>query len=427
MRTLALSLGLLAAVWAQAAPKVLAVTVDGIVHPVTVEILGHAFDQAARDNDQAVLLRLNTPGGLMDASRRVNEKIVASKVPVIAYVTPSGGRAASAGFFLLEAADIAAMSPGTNTGAASPVLLGEQMDPVMRHKVENDASAWLRSMVTKRGRNAELAEKTVREAKAFTEKEALDDHLIDLVAPDERKLLADLDGREITRFDGRKEILHTRDAEIVDYQPTARERIIAAVADPNIAFLLLVLGALGIYVEFSAPGMIFPGVAGGILALLGLSGLAVLPINWIGAALLILGVTLFVLEAKFASHGILGGGGTLAMVLGAVLLINGPPEVRIHLTTALSVSIPFALITMFLVSLVVRARTNKVVMAEGGLLDLIGEARTALSPAGKIFVHGEYWDAVSTQPVDVGGHVRVVGVDGMKLRVEPAANPLNGR
>jgi membrane-bound serine protease (ClpP class) len=408
---------------AHAASKVIAVDVDGIIHPITTEILSHVFDQAASENATAVLIRLNTPGGLLDASREITSKMVASRAPVIVYVTPSGGRAASAGFFLLEAADIAAMAPGTNTGASSPVLEGAQMDPVMRNKVENDASAWLRSIVLKRGRNVELAEKTIREAKAFTEKEALDDHLIDAIEPDQARLLSDLDGREITRFDGRKEILHTRDADVSEYRPTSRERIIGAIADPNVAFILLVLGALGIYVEFSSPGLIFPGVAGGIMALLGLSGLAVLPINWIGAALLILGVSLFVLEAKFASHGILGGGGTLAMILGALLLINGPPELRIHLSTALSTTIPFALITMFLVSLVVRARANKALMTNGGLIDEIGEARTALAPGGKVFVHGEYWDAVSATPVNKGEPVRVVTVDGMKLRVEPRVHP----
>jgi membrane-bound serine protease (ClpP class) len=409
---------------ADAAPRIVAVNVDGIIHPVTVEIIGNAIEQASRENAEAVLLRLNTPGGLLDSSREINEKIVGSRVPVIAYVTPSGGRAASAGFFLLQAADVAVMAPGTNTGAASPVLMGQQMDPVMRSKIENDTSAWLRSVVTKRGRNADLAEKTIREAKAFTEKEALDNHLIDLVIPDEQHLLAELDGREITRFDGRRQTLHTRDTEIVPYRLSTRERIISSIADPNIGFILLVLGALGIYVEFSAPGLIFPGVAGGILALLGLSALAVLPINWIGAALLILGASLFVLEAKFASHGILGVGGTLAMVLGALLLINGPPEVRIRLSTAVAVSVPFALITMFLVSLVVRARANKVVTGEEGLLNEVGLAFTALAPAGKIFVHGEYWDAVSNAPVEPGSEVRIVGIDGLKLRVEPASKQL---
>jgi membrane-bound serine protease (ClpP class) len=419
MRSWALTLVFLAAALQVRAAKVIAIDVDGIIHPITVEIISHAIDEAASENAAAVLIRLNTPGGLLDSSREITSKIVASRVPVIAYVTPSGGRAASAGFFLLEASDIAAMAPGTNTGASSPVLMGEQMDPVMRSKVENDASAWLRSIVVKRGHNAELAEKTIREAKAFSETEALSDHLVDLIAPDEARLLIALDGREITRFDGRKEILHTAGATIVDYPLTARERIIRSIADPNIAFILLVLGALGIYVEFSSPGLILPGVLGGILALLGLSGLAVLPINWIGAALLMLGAAMFVLEAKFASHGILGTGGAVAMILGALLLVNGPPEVRIHLSTALSVTVPFALITMFLVSLVVKARANKALMSNGGLLNEIALARTALTPSGKVFVHGEYWDAVSSTPVDRGAEVRVISVDGMKLHVEP--------
>ncbi len=421
MRTFAWALA--ASLSLSAAPKIIAINVDGIIHPVTVEIISHAIDQAVREDAAAVLIRLNTPGGLLDATRQITSKIVASPVPVIAYVTPSGGRAASAGFFILESADLAVMAPGTNTGASSPVLEGQQMDPVMRSKVENDASAWLRSIVTKRGHNTELAEKTIREAKAFTEKEALDDHLVDLIEPDEAALFNALDGRAVSRFDGRQTTLHTAGAEVADYRPTARERIVATIADPNVAFILLVLGALGIYVEFSSPGLIFAGVGGGIMVLLGLSGLAVLPINWIGAALLILGVSMFVLEAKFTSHGVLGIGGSIAMVLGALLLVNGPPELRIHLSTALAVTIPFALITMFLVSLVVRARSNKAVMSNGGLLNEVGQARTALSPAGKVFVHGEYWDAVSSSPVDAGGAIRVVAVDGMKLRVEPSARP----
>jgi membrane-bound serine protease (ClpP class) len=417
MPTLLFLLAVLAAA-APAAPKVIAVNVGGVVHPVTVEIIGHAIDEATRENAAAVLIRLNTPGGLLDATREITSRIVASRVPVIAYVTPSGGRAASAGFFLLESADVAAMAPGTNTGASSPVLEGQQMDPVMRNKVENDASAWLRSFVTKRGRNAELAETTIRQAKAFTEKEALDNHLLDLIVPDERRLFDELDGREIKRFDGRTEVLHTRGAEIADYRPSVRERIVQSIADPNIGYILMIIGALGIYAEFQAPGLIFPGVAGGIALLLGLSSLAVMPINWAGAALLILAVALFVLEAKFASHGILGTGGTVAMVLGSLLLINGPPELRIRLATALAVSVPFALITMFLVSLAIQARRQKVVTG-GALAGEIGQARTALAPAGKVFLRGEYWDAVSSAPVEEGGEVRVVAIDGMKLRVEP--------
>jgi membrane-bound serine protease (ClpP class) len=403
------------------AQKVIAVNVDGMIHPVTAEIIGHAIDQATRENSSAILLRLNTPGGLIDASREITSEIVASRVPVIAYVTPSGGRAASAGFFLLEASDVAAMAPGTNTGASSPVLMNGEMDAVMRNKIENDTSAWLRSIVIKRGRNVELAEKTIREAKAFSDKEALDDHLIDRIAPDEHALLSGLNGVAIKRFNGSEEVLHTTGAEVVDYQPTLRERIVAAIADPNIGFILLVVGALGVYVEFSSPGLIFPGIAGGILVLLGLSSLSVLPINWVGAALLILGVSLFVLEAKFASHGILGIGGTVAMVLGATLLINGPPEMRIHLSTALAVSIPFALITMFLVTLVIRARRNKAVMGPNTLVNQIAEARTALAPSGTVFVQGEYWNAESEVPVEKGGQVRVVSVEGLKLHVSPIA------
>jgi membrane-bound serine protease (ClpP class) len=413
-----IALLLLLAVCAQA-QRVIAVNVDSIIHPVTVEIISHAIDQASRENAAAVLLRLNTPGGLIEASREITAKIVASRVPVIAYVTPSGGRAASAGFFLLEAADVAAMAPGTNTGASSPVLMTGEMDAVMRTKIENDTSAWLRSIVLKRGRNVELAETTVRAAKAFSDKEALDDRLIDRIAPDERALLEGLNGVAVKRFNGSEEVLHTGGAEVVDYQPTWRERLVASIADPNIGFILLVLGALGVYVEFSSPGLIFPGVAGGILLLMGLSSLSVLPINWAGAALLILGVSLFVLEAKFASHGILGVGGTVAMVLGATLLINGPPEMRIHLLTALSVSVPFALITMFLVTLVIRARANKAVMGPNALVNQIAEARTVLSPSGTVFLQGEYWNAESEVPVEKGRQVRVLSVEGLKLHVSP--------
>jgi len=404
-----------------AAPKVIVVDIDGVIHPITVDLLAHALDQAASQDAAAVLLRINTPGGLLDATRQMNEKIVASRVPVIAYVTPSGGRAASAGFFILEAADVAVMAPGTNTGASSPVSLTGTMDDTMRHKVENDASAWLRSTVEKRGRNATLAETTIRQASSFTEKEALDQHLIDLIAPSEQKLFDALEGREITRFDGRKEVLHLSGAEVVPYDLTLRERIISSIADPNVGFILLIVGALGLYVEFNSPGLILPGVAGGILLLMGVSSLAVLPLSWVGVSLLLLGATLFVLEAHFASHGVLGTGGTVALILGALMLIDGPPAMRIHLATALSVSIPFALITMFLLSLAVRARRNKSLMGGEGLLNEIGEARTVLAPAGKVFVHGEYWDAVSSSPVEAGGEVRVVSIEGLKLRVEPRA------
>lgn len=404
---------------AAGAQRIVAIDFDGMIHPISAEILTRAIEQAQREQAVALLIRLNTPGGLLEATRTINQKILASPVPVITYVTPSGARAASAGFFILEAGDVAAMAPGTNTGAASPVLLGQPMDPVMRSKVENDTAAALRGTVSKRGRNAELAEKAVREAKAFTDKEALDQHLVDLIASSEQDLLKQLDGREVTRFNGDKVKLNLGSVEVVEYEKTIRESIIAAIADPNIGFILLVLGALGIYVEFSSPGLIAPGVIGGILALLGLSALSVLPINWTGVALLLLALALFVLEAKFASHGILGTGGAVAMILGALLLVEAPPEFRIRPTVAVGVTLPFAAITMMLLALVVRARRNKVVTGEVGMLEEIGEARTALEPRGKVFVHGEYWEAESVTPVEAGARVRVVAVDGLLLKVEP--------
>jgi len=397
-----------------------------MVHPVTVEIVASAIEQARSGGAELLIVRLNTPGGLMDAMRETIEKIVASPVPVVTYVSPSGGRAASAGFFLLEAGDVAAMAPGTATGAAHPVLMGGQMDAVMKQKVENDAAAYLRSICVKRGRNSALAEKAVLESKSFTDREALENHLIDLVARDEADLLAQLDGREITRFDGRKVTLHTTGATVEVYEKTLRQRIIAAVADPNIALILLVIGALGIYVEFSSPGLIAPGVIGAILVLLGLSAISVLPINWLGAALLLLAFALFILEAKFTSHGILGAGGAVAMVLGAVMLINSPlPEMRIRWSTAIAVALPFSAITAILLSLAVRARRNKVETGAEGMVGEVGVTLTPLAPEGKILVRGEYWNAVARAPVESGARVRVTAIEGLRLTVEPAA-PENG-
>jgi membrane-bound serine protease (ClpP class) len=427
--------GLIAqAVWAStpaapknAAPKIISVDVDGMVHPVTTEIVSSALNQAKNEGAALVIIRLNTPGGLMDAMRETIEKIIASPVPVITYVGPSGGRSASAGFFLLEAGDVAAMAPGTNTGAAHPVALGGQMDPIEKQKVENDAAAYMRSICTKRERNSTLAESAVRESKSFTEKEALDQHLIDLVAPSERELVAALDGREITRFNGARQTLHTAGSSIEPYEKTLRQRIIAAIADPNIALILLVLGALGIYAEFSSPGLIAPGVVGVILLLLGLSALSVLPINWLGAALLLTAVALFVLEAKFTSHGILGLGGAVAMALGAVLLVNGPiPEMRIHWGTAIGLALPFSIITVMLVSLAVRARRNKVQTGAEAMIGSMGSAVTELSPEGKILVRGEYWNAVAVEPVPAGAHVRVTAIHNLKLTVEPIPDRTGG-
>lgn len=421
MRGLAI-LALALAVWAQpvsAPPKAIAVDIDGVVHPITVEIVNGALAQAKQEGASLLLVRLNTPGGLMDAMRSIIQAFDSSSIPVVTYVTPSGGRAASAGFFLLEAGDVAAMAPGTNTGAAHPVAMGTEMDAVMSLKVENDAAAYLRSICARRGRNSAVAETAVRQSKSFTEREALDQHLIELVVS-EKELLAALDGRVVTRFDGSQVTLHTAGMQVEPYERSWREKIISAVADPNIALLLLVIGGLAIYLEFSSPGMIAPGVIGAILVLVGLTALSVLPINWLGVALLVLAFTLFALEAKFTAHGVLGVGGTVSMVLGAVMLIDSPwPAIRIHWTTAIGLALPFSAITMLLLTLAVRARRNKVETGCEAMVGQIGTALTSLAPAGKVFVHGEYWDAVASQSLAAGARVRVTAIEGLKLTVEP--------
>jgi membrane-bound serine protease (ClpP class) len=293
----------------------------------------------------------------------------------------------------------------------------------MKAKVENDAAAYLRSIVSKRARNSQLAETAVRESHSFTEREALDQHLIDVVAANDNALMAELDGRTVTRFDGSTKTLHLAGAEIEVYQTTWRQKLIAAIADPNIALVLLVVGALLIYVEFSSPGMVAPGAIGAILVLLGLSAMSVLPINWLGAALLLLSVTLFVLEAKLAAHGVLAVSGAISMVLGAVMLVDSPlPEMRVHWSTALALALPFSTITVLLLSLVIRARRNKAMTGVEAMVGEIGSAVTALEPAGKIFVHGEYWDAVSSSPVAAGTRVRVTAIAGLQLKVEPMAS-----
>lgn len=400
--------------------EVVRLDVDSVVHPVTVEMLTNALAQVEERKAALLLIRLDTPGGLMEASRELVELMIASPVPVVAYVSPGSARAASAGFFLLMAADVAAMAPGTRTGAASPVMMGQEVDPVMRKKIESDAGAWMRSLATQRGRNAELAQETVTEARSFTHEEAIKAGLIDLVAKDEAELLKMLEGREVKRFDGRMAKIELGEKPVVTaYAPTLRQRILKGISNPSVAFALLLLGALGLYVEFSSPGLIAPGVLGAILALLGLTGLSVMPISWLGVALIILALALFILEAKFTSYGILATGGAVAMVLGAMLLIDGPPELRIGLAPALTLVLPFAAITLFLVTLVVRAHRNVSVTGMTGMVGLVGVARTELAPSGKVFVHGELWEAISSAPVAEGGQVRVTKIEGLRLFVEP--------
>jgi membrane-bound serine protease (ClpP class) len=401
--------------------RVLQADIDGIVHPVTSQVVASAIAQAEREHADALLLRLSTPGGLMDATRDIVEQIFRCPVPVIVWTGPSGARAASAGFFLLEAGDVAAMAPGTNTGASHPVLSnGVEMDPIMRSKLENDAAALMRTITAHRGRNEPAAEKTVRESASYTDREALDQHLIDVIAPDPASLIKQLEGREITRFDGRRQTLHFADPAVGLYQPSLRERVLLSIADPNIALLLLVLGALGIYLEFSSPGLVAPGVAGAILALLGLTALSMFPIDWLGAALMILGLSFFILEAKFATHGVLTTGGAIALALGAVMLIDtNVPELRIRWSTAIGLTLPFALITSLLLSIAIRARRNKVVTGIQSMLGLPAIAVNELNPAGTVLVRGEFWSAQASARIIAKAPVRITGIDGLTLRVEP--------
>ncbi len=315
------------------------------------------------------------------------------------------------------------MEPGTNTGAAHPVAMGGEMDAVMKQKVENDAAAAMRSVTVARGRNSDLAQSAVLQSKSFTEREALESHLIDVVARDEGDLITQLDNHQIKRFHGEETTLHLKDATIVTFDPSLRQRILVFISDPNLALILLAIGALGIYSEFNAPGMILPGVAGAICALLGLAALSVLPISWLGASLLMLAVVFFALELKFTSHGVLGAGGAVALVLGSLLLIDSPlPELRIRPLTAIGVSLPLAAITAFLMTIAARARRNKRTTGPEAVVGGVGVAVEDLNPSGRIFTHGEYWFASATYPVKAGERVKVISIKGLELTVDKIGN-----
>ena len=414
----------MAATWFLCFPapaQVLKVVVNDTIQPITEEYIARALDEAQRKNDQAVLIAINTPGGLVDSTRKIIEKITASPIPVIIYVTPGGSRAASAGFFILEAADVAAMAPGTNTGAAHPVVLGGgKMDDVMKEKMENDAAALMRSVVAKRGRNVEVAESTVRSSKSFTEQEALSQHLIEYVASSEEDLFRQIEGKSFKRFNGETTALHLTGRTVKPFDMTLKEHILAYLMDPNIAFILLAVGALALYTEFNHPGAVIPGTVGIVFILLAVFALNLLPTRFAALVLIIAAFALFALEAKFATHGVLTMGGIALLTLGGLLLVDSPiPEMRVHLLTALAVSIPLGIITAFLMTIAIRARRNKVVTGAEGLVGETGVTQSALSPSGKVFVHGELWDAVSSSEVPVGRLVVVRRVDGLTLQVDP--------
>ena len=420
---LALLVFLLAPVLSSA--QVLKIVLNDTIQPVTDEFIGRALAEAKAKNDQALLIEINTPGGLVESTREIIEKIVDSPVPVVVYVTPSGSRAASAGFFILESADIAAMAPGTNTGAAHPVTLGgSKMDDVMKQKVENDLAALMRSVASRRGRNVDIAESGVRESKSFTEQEALSKKLIDYVASSEDDLFRQIAAHPIKRFDGKTITLNLVGQPIRSFEMTLKQRILDRLMDPNVAFILLAVGLLSLYVEFNHPGAVLPGTVGVIFILLAAFALNLLPVRFAALALIATSFILFALEAKFASHGVLTTGGIVLLTLGGLLLVDAPiPEMQVHLLTALAVSIPLGVITAFLMSIALRARRNKVVTGTEGLIGEVGVARTPIAPRGTVFVHGEIWNATSPKPIEAGSRVVVRRVVGLELEVMPLTSP----
>jgi membrane-bound serine protease (ClpP class) len=411
---------------AQNAPLVVELRLDREVEPVLAAYIDEGLADAARRQAALVLITMDTPGGLSDSMTDMIHHILDSPVPVAVFVSPSGARGASAGFFILLSADVSAMAPGTRTGASTPILLpggfSMPVDEVLRKKMNNDATAFLRSFSEKRNRNPKLAETAVTDAQAFTENEALRGNLIDLIARDNADLLKQLNGREIKRFDGKSAKLSLENYRLDEFQLSARQKFLARIVDPDIFFLLLLVGVLGLYTEFTHPGVIAPGVIGGICAVLALYAMHLLPVNFAGVVLILLAFALFIMEAKFASHGVLLIGGIVSMFLGAIFLIRSPlTPGGVSMGVALSVTLPAALLTVFLMRLVLRSRGWKTTTGKEEMLGAEGVVTTPLPAQGEgmIRVHGELWRAAASSPVPEGTHVRVTRVDGLKLFVEP--------
>jgi len=410
----------------QNSPLVVELKLDREVEPILATYIDEGLADAARRQAALVLITMDTPGGLSDSMTDMIHHILDSPVPVAVFVSPAGARGASAGFFILLSADIAAMAPGTRTGASTPILLpggfSVPVDEVLRKKINNDATAFLRSFTEKRNRNPKLAETSVTDAQAFTENEALAGHLIDLIARDNADLLKQLNGREIKRFDGKTVKLSLENYRLDEFQLSARQKFLARIVDPDVFFLLLLVGVLGLYTEFTHPGVIAPGVIGGICAVLALYAMHLLPVNFAGVVLILLAFALFIMEAKFASHGVLLLGGIVSMFLGAIFLIRSPlTPGGVSTGVALGVTLPVALLTAFLMRLVLKSRGWKTATGKEEMLGAEGVVTTPLPAQGEgmIRVHGELWRAAASSPVPEGALVRVTRVDGLKLFVEP--------
>jgi membrane-bound serine protease (ClpP class) len=408
----------------RASQRVVILTLEDSIQPASLRYLERGLDIADSSGAALTVVELNTPGGLLTSLRQMTTAITTARRPVAVYVWPSGARAASAGFFLLMAADVAAMAPGTNAGAAHPVgAEGSELSKTEAEKITNDAAALIRSLATQRGRSVEWAEKAVRESTSYTEREALDKKLIDVVATNQGELLKWLDGRTIKRFDGHEEKLDLSAPEIVTVEPNFGDRLLSAIAHPNIAYMLLLLGVVGIYFELSHPGAVLPGVLGGVSILLALFALSVLPVNYVGVLLILLGIGFFVAEVKVASYGLLTTAGLVSFVLGSLMLIRSPfPSLRVGLNVVLPTALAVGFVVIFLLNRVLRSHRRPPLTGREGMVGEIGEAAGALQPQGKVYVHGEYWDATSRVPVGPGARVRVVRADGNRLEVEPVGD-----
>ena len=407
-------------------PLVERVVLDDTVQPVSAARLERAIGRANADRASLLVVELNTPGGLLNSTREMVGAILRSRVPVAIFIAPEGARGGSAGFFLLEAADVAAMAPGTNAGASHPVLEGGEPDATMRQKMENDAAAFLRSYVSRRGRNVAAAEDAVRDSKAYSAQEALDAHLIDVIAGNDAALLQKLDGRMVLRMDGSEQRLVLDGVHVVTLEPTVRERVLGALENPNLALLLLAAGVLLIYLEFHLPGTIVPGATGTVMVLVALFALNMLPLRHAALALLLGGVVLLVLEIKSPSHGLLALAGTVGLAVGLLTLVDAPvEELRVQPGIAIGVSVGLGGLTIFLLRLAMRAKRRKVltgvaalVGATGVAMERIGAATRADESCGRVMVEGEIWEAVTESPIEAGTSVLVKGTDHDRLRVE---------
>ncbi len=400
---------------------VVVVRVDSIIHPVAAEFIVESLVEADDLVAEAFVIELSTPGGLLTSTRDIFTAMLGAETPVVVFVSPRGSQAASAGFFLLMAADVAAMSPGTNAGAAHPVGgQGEEIEGVMGEKVEKDAAATIRSLASRSGRNAELAEEAVVESRSFTADEALEAGLIDMVAANLPALLAELDGWEVSREGRDTVVLQTADARVERLEMTGFQKFLSTIAHPNIAYILMTLGGLGLYFELSNPGAILPGVVGGICLILAFFALSVLPVNYAGIALIILALIFLIAEVKAISYGLLTVAGVISLILGSLMLFkSADPAIRVSLNLIMSMAVFTLLIVRFLLSMVVRAHRTKVATGVEGLLHEQGVTRTRVDRSGKVFVHGEIWNASADEEIAAGSPVEVVGVEGLSLHVRP--------